>query len=107
MTNVEVPTISPRHELRGTYQTWINMKNRCNNPANVDYHNYGGRGISYEPRWDKFIHFLVDMGKRPAHLTLDRRDNNLGYSKSNCRWATRLEQIHNRRCSSKYKKLEK
>jgi hypothetical protein len=88
-----------RHgKLRTTeYRIWSLVLQRCNNPNNPAYESYGGRGITVCKRWLKFENFLKDMGKRPAGLTLDRRNNSKGYSKSNCRWATRLEQVHNRR----------
>jgi hypothetical protein len=61
---------------------------------------YGGRGIAVEdPRWLQFENFLADMGEPPPGLTLDRRDNERGYCKENCRWATRIEQRNNRRDS--------
>ena len=73
------------------------MKARCTNENTAGAKNYIGRGISYDPSWNDFEAFLADMGDRPAGKTLDRRDNDLGYSKANCRWATPLEQRHNRR----------
>jgi len=80
------------------YSVWRHMKQRCTNPNNDDYHNYGGRGITVCKRWLKFPNFLEDMGKewKPG-LTLERRNNDKGYSLKNCYWATRKEQARNRR----------
>jgi hypothetical protein len=69
------------------------MKDRCNtaNPR------YGGRGITYDPRWNNFIEFYKDMGDPPTDKhTLDRKDGNLNYCKTNCRWATMKQQQNNR-----------
>jgi hypothetical protein len=80
-----------------TYISWRAMLARCTNPKRANAKHYLERGISYDPRWSHFENFLADMGERPGGLTLDRRDNDVGYSKANCRWATPLEQRHNRR----------
>lgn len=82
------------------YQTWGNMLQRCTNTANKDYHHYGGRGITVCARWKTFENFLADVGKTwEKGLTLDRKDNELGYNPENCKWSSREEQARNRRNS--------
>jgi len=89
-----------KHGLRNIpeYRVWLNIRNRCNNPRTPAYKNYGARGIKVCPEWDDFAVFIADMGRRPSpELTVERKDNDKGYSKQNCKWATRLEQARNSR----------
>lgn len=80
-----------------TYITWQNMLDRCLNKNNPYFQNYGGRGIKVCDEWLKFENFLFDMGERPENLSLDRKDNDKGYYKENCRWATKKQQANNMR----------
>ena len=81
-----------------TYISWQSMKNRCLNPNAPDHKHYGGRGIKVCKRWiNSFQNFYKDMGVRPKNRTLDRKENDGNYCKSNCRWATPKQQRHNRR----------
>lgn len=90
-----------RHGLTRTptYTVWVNLIGRCSNPKNPRYKDYGERGITVCLEWRVFENFLRDMGEKPSGLSLEREDNNLGYSKDNCVWATRFEQGANKRNS--------
>ncbi len=80
------------------YRTWKSMRQRCENPNDSGYENYGGRGISVCERWKSFESFLEDMGHPPTQKhTLDRKDVNGNYCKLNCQWATYKAQGNNKR----------
>jgi hypothetical protein len=84
-------------KLRAFYECWLGMRRRCNNKQD---RYYGGRGIVYDSLWNDFAAFKEEMYNSYEHgLTLDRIKVNQGYSKENCRWATRSEQATNKRCS--------
>jgi hypothetical protein len=78
-----------------TYTSWAAMLQRCLNPKNQAFPQYGGAGISVCDRWLTFDNFLLDMGERPQNTSIDRIDSRKGYAKENCRWATRAEQQSN------------
>ncbi len=94
-----------KHGIWGTptYWSWNNMLQRCNNPKATKFLNHGGRGITVCEKWLKFTNFLNDMGVKPEGLTIERKDNELGYYKDNCKWATYVEQNRNQRISKRNK----
>jgi hypothetical protein len=78
------------------YGTWTCMWRRCRDTKDEHYPRYGGRGITVCDEWASYAAFLADMGRKPSKLhTLDRIDNDKGYNKANCRWATATEQNRN------------
>lgn len=80
------------------YWVWIAMRHRCNCKKSRVYKYYGGRGIKICSRWKSFDNFIKDMGFRPSSShSLDRINVNGDYEPSNCRWASSLTQILNRR----------
>jgi len=80
------------------YQRWTSLRSRCNNPDDHAYENYGGRGVTYDPRWDMFEVFLAEVGI-PSNLKhqLDRIDNDKGYFKGNVRWVPQQKNLNNKR----------
>jgi len=88
------------HGMAGTpiYVAWKQMRKRVQNPAEVGYKNYGGRGIIISENWSTFEGFYKDMGDRPFRgASIERLDTNKGYCKENCVWADRATQNNNRR----------
>jgi hypothetical protein len=81
------------------YKSWDSMIQRCSNPKNPRYKDYGGRGIQVCNRWLIFSNFFHDMGARPSKMTLDRIDVNGNYEPDNCQWATYSQQATNKRTS--------
>ena len=81
------------------YKSWGSLKDRCTNPNNKSYKDYGGRGIKVCDRWlESFENFIEDMGLKPTSKhSIDRKDVNGNYTKENCKWATKIEQMNNTR----------
>jgi len=79
------------------YKAWMNLRRRCDNPKGNRYESYGGRGITYDPRWAEFEAFRDDMLPTwKSGLSLERKDVNGNYNKDNCTWATDAEQMRNK-----------
>lgn len=88
-----------RHGHHGTrtYQIWKGMRQRCSNPNQPAYPDYGGRGIKVCARWESFDAFLADMGECPVGLSIERQDNAGDYEPGNCSWESRTVQNRNSR----------
>lgn len=87
-----------KHGLHGTpeYRIWGSMIQRCKNPKNCNYENYGARGIIVCDSWLDFSNFINDMGMRPTKKhSIDRINNNGNYSPNNCKWSTAKQQRSN------------
>lgn len=85
------------------YKCWAGFKGRCLNPENIQYKDYGGRGITVSDEWLDFKNFYSDMGECPEGYQIDRINNNRGYCKENCRWTTRTINSRNRRSAATHK----
>lgn len=90
------------HDMHGgrhtrAYGVWCSMRSRCNNSNNPAYEDYGGRGIKVCDRWSRFSAFIADVGHPERGMTIERKDNDKGYSKDNCIWADRTTQGRNKR----------
>jgi len=80
------------------YNTWVMMRQRCMNPKNKDFKDYGGRGIRICKRWDSVKTFIKDMGLAPSQKhSIDRIDNDGDYKPSNCQWSTTKFQCNHTR----------
>lgn len=94
----KTPRLSHGMTKTKIYKTWTGLKNRCLNEKNKDYKNYGARGITVSKQWkESFESFLKDMGMPPhARNQIDRINTTKGYSKKNCRWTSRKQNMSNR-----------
>lgn len=100
---------STKHSGCGTkfYQIWKSLRGRCNTPTDTRYNDYGGRGITYDPRWDDFLNFKKDMYLKylkakckfgeDSHISIERKNVNGNYEKKNCIWIPLREQSKNTR----------
>jgi len=96
-------TVGDRNRTHGMsktplYAVWCAMKERCSNPYNKSYKDYGARGITVCDKWLAFEGFYADMGDSyEKGLTIERADNGKGYSPDNCTWIPRYQQGSNTR----------
>lgn len=97
-----IPTIKHGMSDTKTFKCWQGMRKRCFNKNTKNYKDYGGRGITVCERWNKFENFLEDMGEKPDNMSLDRIDNNQGYSLENCRWTDWYTQASNKNNNVKF-----
>ena len=101
----ELVNRSTKHNQRHTklYEVWKTIKQRCLNPKNVSYHNYGGRGITICDDWKNdyfcFYEWSINNGYKEG-LSIDRINNNGNYEPNNCRWTTRIVQNNNTRANN-------
>lgn len=85
------------------YRIWLSMIRRCEDPKCKQYYNYGGRGIKVCDEWKDFNNFFTDVGHKPfSNAHLDRKDNDSGYNKENCRWTTPTINHRNKRNNKYY-----
>ncbi|MGA2380958.1 MAG: hypothetical protein ABSG85_16815 [Spirochaetia bacterium] len=75
----------------GAYSSWLRMKNRCTNLFAKEFRCYGAKGITFDPRWERFSAFLEDVGDRPAGCCLHRLDGKRGYTRDNVAWMDRAQ----------------
>jgi hypothetical protein len=93
-----MPKRSHGESFTRLYRIWSDMRQRCTNPRTKDWPRYGGRGITVCSEWGQYENFRrwAFASGYASTLTIDRLDNNLGYSPDNCRWADATTQGANR-----------
>jgi hypothetical protein len=92
------PIFLEADKTRPLYHTWWNMMARCYVEIAPGFENYGGRGIDVSINWHTFVNFSKDMGgKKIPGMSIDRIDNEKGYSFENCKWSSKSDQMLNRR----------
>lgn len=81
------------------HNIWVGLRDRCNNPNHTGYQNYGGKGLQVCPEWDDYNNFKTwaIANNYSDTLSIDRKDNDKGYSPENCRWTTKFTQMQNTR----------
>ena len=76
------------HKPTITYKAWSNMKSKCRNPRSIQWHTFGGKGITFHEQWEDFRNFIGDMGERPSGTFMRRIDKLGNFTPDNCEWSS-------------------